>query len=139
LAGWGISSVAPRGRKGVGHLQALKKLEAGVNGVWVGIGVLAAGLLWNGADSLADEAPLSPGAQHSVGEGPRSVAIDDLNGDQAPDPAVANTSFAGSDNVSMLLNQRPQLGDLNCDGKVDFDDIDPFVLALGGPAAYYAA
>ncbi len=30
-------------------------------------------------------------------------------------------------------------GDMNCDGVVDFDDIDPFVLALGGEAGYYAA
>ena len=28
-------------------------------------------------------------------------------------------------------------GDTNCDGRVTFADIDPFVLALGGPAAYY--
>ncbi|MBK9126971.1 MAG: hypothetical protein IPM13_04135 [Phycisphaerales bacterium] len=28
-------------------------------------------------------------------------------------------------------------GDMNCDGVVDFDDIDPFVLALSGPAAYH--
>ena len=31
------------------------------------------------------------------------------------------------------------LGDLNCDEAVNFDDIDPFVLALASPAAYYAA
>ena len=30
-------------------------------------------------------------------------------------------------------------GDLDCDGDVDFDDIDPFVLALSGQAAYEAA
>jgi len=30
-------------------------------------------------------------------------------------------------------------GDLDCDGDVDFDDINPFVLALSGEAAYYAA
>jgi len=29
-------------------------------------------------------------------------------------------------------------GDLNCDGAVDFDDIDPFVLALSGYDAYDA-
>ncbi len=29
-------------------------------------------------------------------------------------------------------------GDLNCDGAVDFDDIAPFVLALGGQAGYEA-
>jgi len=34
----------------------------------------------------------------------------------------------------------PQLypGDMDCDGDVDFDDIDPFVLALGGQAGYEA-
>ncbi|MEW6253069.1 MAG: FG-GAP-like repeat-containing protein [Planctomycetota bacterium] len=30
-------------------------------------------------------------------------------------------------------------GDLNCDGRVDFDDINPFVLALSDPQAYQAA
>jgi murein tripeptide amidase MpaA len=30
-------------------------------------------------------------------------------------------------------------GDLNCDGLVDFDDINPFVLAVSDPAAYLAA
>ena len=29
------------------------------------------------------------------------------------------------------------LGDLNCDGRVDFSDINPFVLALTDPVAYY--
>ncbi len=32
----------------------------------------------------------------------------------------------------------PVPGDLNCDGQVDFDDIDPFVLALSGAAGYNA-
>jgi hypothetical protein len=30
-------------------------------------------------------------------------------------------------------------GDLNCDGVINFDDIDPFVLALSDPANYQAA
>ncbi len=29
-------------------------------------------------------------------------------------------------------------GDVDCDGDIDFFDIDPFVVALGGEAAYYA-
>jgi hypothetical protein len=29
-------------------------------------------------------------------------------------------------------------GDMNCDGQVSFGDINPFVLALGGEAGYYA-
>ena len=32
----------------------------------------------------------------------------------------------------------PATGDLDCDGDIDFDDIDPFVTALGGQAAYEA-
>jgi Flp pilus assembly protein TadD len=32
----------------------------------------------------------------------------------------------------------PGLGDLNCDGVVNFDDINPFVLALSDPVAYAA-
>jgi len=34
---------------------------------------------------------------------------------------------------------RNQPGDQHCDGRVDFDDIDACVLALGGAAAYQAA
>ena len=30
-------------------------------------------------------------------------------------------------------------GDINCDGEVDYADVDPFVLALSGEAGYYAA
>ncbi len=44
--------------------------------------------------------------------------------------------FSGSAYVFYL----PGLpGDLNCDGVVDFDDINPFVLALSDPAGYAAA
>ncbi|MEW6252477.1 MAG: hypothetical protein AB1716_17710 [Planctomycetota bacterium] len=32
----------------------------------------------------------------------------------------------------------PRLGDVNCDGTVDFNDVGPFVLALADPAAYAA-
>ena len=37
---------------------------------------------------------------------------------------------------AFFVLRRP--GDLDCDGDVDFDDIDPFVLALGGQAGYEA-
>ena len=41
------------------------------------------------------------------------------------------------DNVNVqLLEAPPRPGDLNCDGVVNFADIDPFVLALSGQAAY---
>ena len=31
----------------------------------------------------------------------------------------------------------PRPGDLNCDGAIDFDDIDPLVLALSDPVTYH--
>lgn len=37
-----------------------------------------------------------------------------------------------------ILDRR-HAGDMNCDGRVDFDDIDPFILALADPAGYAAA
>lgn len=37
------------------------------------------------------------------------------------------------------LRPEPLPGDLNCDGRVDFADIDPFVTALAGQAVYEAA
>ncbi len=45
-----------------------------------------------------------------------------------------------SGEVETLPNTPPtRPGDLNCDGVVDFFDIDPFVTALSGPDAYQAA
>jgi len=39
----------------------------------------------------------------------------------------------------LVVSQAPLPGDLDCDGDVDFDDINPFVLALGGQDVYHAA
>ncbi|MBK9128437.1 MAG: hypothetical protein IPM13_11665 [Phycisphaerales bacterium] len=46
-------------------------------------------------------------------------------------------SFNGT-NTLVASGQGPAAmpGDMDCDGDVDFDDIDPFVLALGGQAVY---
>ena len=40
--------------------------------------------------------------------------------------------------VTITITQTPRKGDLNCDGVVNFGDINPFVLALSGQAAYVA-
>ena len=42
---------------------------------------------------------------YDVGDGPRSVAIGDLDGVNGPDLAVANWVGRNSDDVSVLLNQ----------------------------------
>ena len=44
-------------------------------------------------------------------------------------------------NVGLMIVELDGLaawGDLNCDGAIDFDDIDPFVLALSGEEGYQA-
>ena len=53
------------------------------------------------------------------------------------DCIVTNTCGAVSSAAAELNVWR--LGDLNCDELVDFDDINPFVLALSDPVAYEAA
>jgi hypothetical protein len=60
-----------------------------------------------------------------------------------PDQKVALALFGHHPDLIIatirdLLAGMPYPGDLNCDGSVDFNDIDPFVLALSGQAAYYA-
>lgn len=44
-----------------------------------------------------------------------------------------------TDRRSWTIEVTGSLGDMNCDGLVDNDDIDPFVLALVNPAGYTAA
>lgn len=50
--------------------------------------------------------------------------------------AEAGTIVTGTLGSSSILIRPICRGDMNCDGRVDFDDIDPFVLALSGKAAY---
>jgi DNA-binding beta-propeller fold protein YncE len=57
-----------------------------------------------------------------------------LNGRSQLAMSIEDASFAVTN-----FGRLPRRGDLNCDGSVDFDDINPFVLALVGPAAYQAA
>jgi subtilisin family serine protease len=73
---------------------------------------------------------------YPVGLNAMGVVAADLDGDTDADLAVAER---GAATVSVLLNRgcaALHRGDLNCDGAVTFDDIDPFVLALSDPASY---
>jgi hypothetical protein len=65
---------------------------------------------------------------------PSLMSFDVSDGTHAPMPATS--LFLGSE---PLVLDVPTPGDLNCDGVVDFDDINPFVLALSDPTGYYAA
>ncbi len=55
-----------------------------------------------------------------------------------PAPNSGFVAVAGGQNHSLGLKAYPH-GDLNCDDVVNFDDINPFVLALSNPAGYQAA
>ncbi len=78
----------------------------------------------------------TPRARMAVSEltaaGLGHLAIADLNRDDWIDAADMVLHAAGQ-------VPTPRRGDLNCDGVVNFDDIDAFVLALTDPAAYAAA
>ncbi len=53
-------------------------------------------------------------------------------------PCYLSTQNGDSDTfTNVIVTAGPGMpGDMDCDGDVDFDDIDPFVLALGGQAVY---
>ncbi len=50
-----------------------------------------------------------------------------------------SATYTGGQDVYYLYIPRYAKGDINCDGLVDFDDINAFVLALSSPASYAAA
>jgi glucose/arabinose dehydrogenase/plastocyanin len=52
---------------------------------------------------------------------------------------LANGTGTPFGTTGVVLRMLSGIGDLNCDGAIDFDDINPFVLALSDPAGYAAA
>ncbi|MBK9127549.1 MAG: hypothetical protein IPM13_07080 [Phycisphaerales bacterium] len=57
---------------------------------------------------------------------------------QVPPSVNGDGNVDAAEYVEFPLTTAPRRGDTNCDGVIDFDDIDPFVLALAGQAAYAA-
>jgi hypothetical protein len=66
-----------------------------------------------------------------------NVNIGDLQIDFVRETITGGTYGRGAWRAD--LRSAPAYGDLNCDGVVNFDDVDPFVQALTDPAAYQAA
>jgi len=90
------------------------RFRVGVSGVL--------GLIWTSA--APGQGPLfGPAVHYAAGDEPLSVAIGDLNGDQAPDLAVANYN---SNNVSVLLNESPWPCYADCDQSTGVGVLDLF-------------
>jgi hypothetical protein len=65
-----------------------------------------------------------------------AIAFGDINGDGWPDLVAG---FSGEPCVKVFYARIPEvLGDMNCDGLLNQDDVPPFVLALLDPAEYEA-
>ncbi len=117
-----------------------------VQGGFAGTGNINADPLF--ADASAGDYSLAAGSPCiDAGENgtvPPGVTTD-LAGDPrfVDDPGTADTGLGAAPLVDMgaFEFQAPAFatGDVNCDGSVDFFDIDPFLLALFDPAAYAAA
>ncbi len=86
---------------------------------------------------------------YAVSRGESSIALFDSVGNSLPSgwtpgevPLSTATELAVVGDDAWLVvtgdGNVPTPGDLNCDGSVDFDDINPFVLAMSSEAAYYA-
>ncbi|MEW6251886.1 MAG: M14 family metallopeptidase [Planctomycetota bacterium] len=60
----------------------------------------------------------------------------DCNASGRPDAEDIATGHSSDFNHNNVPDECDRLGDLNCDGATDFDDINPFVLALTDPVAY---
>jgi len=69
-----------------------------------------------------------------------AVIVDnDCNGNGIPDECdIAGGTLRDGNGNGVPDECERALGDTNCDGAVGFSDIDPFILALQGGAAYYA-
>jgi hypothetical protein len=90
-------------------------------------------LLAEGGGSFDPALPVAISAE------PAALAAADLDGDGDRDLLVSDDV---NDEFAVLVNHTcaPRVpGDLNCDGAIGFDDINPFATALLGYAAYTAA
>ena len=103
--------------------------------------------MYDGATSLTDVnsvefagVPLLPAGLGLSSDGVLSGVPTEF-GEFAPRIRVSD-SLGRSDDalLSLVVDEHCafMVGDMDCDGDVDFDDIDPFVLALGGQAGYEA-
>ncbi len=88
-------------------------------------------------DCEATEVYLSVGDSGVVRQG-ASPGEDDIYFGWGDDPVASDDTHVLTDLPEAIVCAPvpPFVGDVNCDGAIDFFDIDPFALALTDPAAY---
>ncbi len=100
---------------------------------------LRAALLLSAGDWLTTGHP-DPLHVRGYGVVAARAAATDCNGNGLPDVYEVRTGFATDGNGNGRPDECEQgLGDLDCNGVVDFDDVDAFVLALTSLSAYRSA
>ena len=105
-------------------IQCTSTTDPAWNGQYVGAGgIPSATAVWQNAGAWG-----SVVVSGLVGHTQYCFAVKARNGDQV------ETAFSTGACATTL-----RLGDMNCDGAVNFTDINPFVLALSDPAGYAAA
>lgn len=87
-----------------------------------------------------DDCDLQDGtSQDANGNGIPDECDPDCNGNGVPDDLdILNGTSEDLNGDGLPDECTPLMGDLNCDGTVDFADINPFVLRLSNPTAYLA-
>ena len=93
---------------------------------------------WNGATWAFADGPVTP-APGEFAQVRDFVSVGPCDVWAAGSFLLLNGGEASATLVQRLTTVVPLIGDLNCDGAVDFGDINPFVLALTNPGAYATA
>lgn len=93
---------------------------------------------WNTSVAPAQTGLIQPGETTTIRVTIEIPGGPGANADQTLVSARAERD-GGTRAFAVVVTTRRLLGDLNCDGAVDFGDINPFVLALSNPTGYAAA
>jgi predicted outer membrane repeat protein len=150
VAGYG-SSLAAEGEHEV--RVAYSNIEDGSAGVWYGSGVL---LLWGLGNIDTDPVFMDAAAgdfrlfafSPCVDAGDNFACFEDLdldgNSRRVDDPLTPDTGLGDPPIVDMGAYEYGAallvlVGDVNCNGVLGFDDINPFVIRLSNPTAYALA